>query len=127
MSSKSLNIGGDRDDPFYRYKMPAVSTTLQRKSGGTTVINNTQDICESLRRDAKSIAKFLSKELGRPVQLKSGYWTMHGDLTVQVIQEAIFSYIKAYVLCGVCGNPETVMSSKKLTCKSCGNETKLSG
>ena len=122
---KSLNIGGDTSDPFYRYKMPAVTTTLQRKSGGTTVVDNTADICESLRRDAKIIAKFLSKDLGRPVQVKNSCWIMHGDVSTQTIQDAVFAYIKIYVLCGVCGNPETVMSPKKLTCKSCGNETKL--
>ncbi|KKK79309.1 hypothetical protein LCGC14_2834820 [marine sediment metagenome] len=124
-NSKQLNIGGSASDPFYRYKMPKISTVVQRKSGGTTVVDNTQAICDSLSRDASVIAKFLSKELGRPVQLKNGSWSMHGEVKMQTIQECIFSYIKAYVLCGVCGNPETILHSKKLECKSCGNETKL--
>ncbi len=124
-TAKSLNIGGTNDDPFYRYKMPPVSTTLQRKSGGTTIVDNTSTICDSLRRDAGHIAKFLSKELGRPVRLNKGCWSMHGEVKTQTIQESVHAYIKAYVLCGACGNPETVMRSKKLVCKSCGNETKL--
>ncbi len=125
--NNSLIIGGSEDDPFYRYKMPRITITHQRKSGGTTVVNNTTIVCSSLDRDAKHIAKYLSKELGRPVGLKNGCWTMHGVVNTRVIQDSILKYISAYVLCGVCGNPETVMGigSKQLTCKSCGNKTKL--
>lgn len=122
--ANTLNIGGSANDPFYRYKMPKVTTTLQKKSGGTTVVNNTKAICDSLSRDATHISKFLSKELKRPVQVKNGMWSMHGDVKTEVIQTSIQTYIQRFVLCGVCGNPETIMSNT-LTCKSCGGETKL--
>lgn len=120
----TLNIGGSANDPFYRYKMPKVTTTLQKKSGGTTIVNNTKAICDSLSRDATHISKFLSKELKSPVQFKNNVWVIRGDVKATVIQEYIQAYIRRYVLCGVCGNPETIMTNT-LTCKSCGGETKF--
>ena len=123
--SDQLNIGGSANDLFYRYKMPKISTVVQSKHGGTTVVDNTQTVCDSLRRDASTLTKFLSKELGRQVCLKNGCWTMHGEVKTQSIQDCISSYINTHVLCGVCGNPETILHSKKLVCKSCGNETRI--
>ena len=120
-----MNIGGSPDDPFYRYKMPAVITSYQRKSGGSSIVDNTAAICTSINRDAKHISKYLSKALGRPVVIKNGCWTLHGIVEAQVIQKHINEYISAHVLCKVCGNPETVVESNKLSCKSCGHEIKL--
>jgi translation initiation factor 5 len=118
--ANTLNIGGSADDPFYRYKMPKVTTTLQKKSGGTTVVDNTTAICASLSRDASHIAK-----LKRPVSIKNNNWSMHGEVKAETIQDSVQAYIQKFVLCGVCGNPETVMDTSTLTCKSCGGETKL--
>ena len=121
MNSNTLNIGGQSSDPFYRYKMPAISILYQRKAGGTTVVANTVQICKSLNRDSGAIAKWLSKQLSQPVQVVKGCWQLRGTHTVAELQAKIGEYIKQYVLCRVCGNPETKpVNAAKLECVSCG-------
>ena len=121
MSLNILNIGGQDDDPFYRYKMPAISVAYQRKAGGTTIVNNTAQICTSLKRDPRVIAKWLSKQLNQPVQVTKGCWQLRSMHNVAELQSKLSDYIKQNVLCRVCGNPETTPhGTAQLDCASCG-------
>lgn len=121
-----LNIAGNKDDPYYRYKMPAVETTVLNRKGGTTVVDNTLAIAATLEREEKHIGKYLQHYLKRPVRLQNNKWTMSGIVEQQAIQDIIYKYIGDFVLCAYCNNPETIYTKKSLVCKSCGGETKLS-
>ena len=109
--SNTLNIGGQESDPFYRYKMPAISVVHQRRAGGITIVDNTTQLCKSLNRSPGAIAKWLSKQLSQPVQIVKDCWQLRGTHTAAELQTKIGEYIKQYVLCRGCGNPETKLVS----------------
>lgn len=123
---KFINIGGSNNDPFYRYKMPKLNLTITRKNGGTTIVNNTTDICESIRRKPTQVIPYLRKSLNMSVSYKRGVWIIRGDCDATRLQQALMDYVKSYVLCGVCGNPETAfLNAKTVQCQSCGSQTSL--
>ena len=65
-SPENVNIGNNnQNDPFYRYKMPAlVIKTKGKRNGVKTELVNINDIAKSLSRESESIMKFLGYELG---------------------------------------------------------------
>lgn len=117
---KSLNIGGDPNDPFYRYKMPMVETTFTKKNGGTVVITNAKEIAEAIKRSLKDIAKYMSSVTGSSVRVTRSTIVLQCTIDVKTLQCMIFDYIKEYVLCTACGNPETVIKENQQGCVSCG-------
>lgn len=121
----TINIGGDPNDPFYRYKMPTINTIIQKKSGGTTVITNAGDIATALARELPNLAKYMSGQLRCSVRVKGKTIVIPGQVSSEILQGAINDYITAFVLCKVCGNPETVIKRGQQGCKSCGEITNL--
>jgi len=123
LDSNQININGDENDLFYRYKMPAVKLDFNKKMK-RTIITNSNDIGNSLSRDHKLICKFLAKSMSTQAVLNDGNIVINGIFTDQEIQQQIYAFIQKYVLCGKCNNPETDISKKKdslqLLCKACG-------
>ena len=117
---KSLNIGGDPNDPFYRYKMPMIETTFTKKNGGTVIITNAKEIADAIKRSLKDIAKYMSSVTGSSVRVTGSTIVLQGAVDTNALQGMIFDYIKAHVLCTACGNPETVIKGNQQGCASCG-------
>ena len=65
----SINIGKDKQDPFYRYKRDPISITYNKKKGGTTSINNMPTIARQLKVPGEFTEKFykLIKKSGKPM------------------------------------------------------------
>lgn len=60
-----LNIGGDPEDPDYRYKMPRLVSKIEGRGNGIkTVVVNCVDIAKSLGRLPTTVIKFFGCELG---------------------------------------------------------------
>ena len=122
---RMLPIGQeDIGDPFYRYQMPSLEIRIQGKSKHT-VLENLVDVSEALDRPTDEIIGVLARKLGTRGTLDS----IRGEFTRGQLQEYLQEYIETYVLCSVCGNPETRYSvSKKrmalaLKCKACGSRS----
>jgi len=117
----TLNINGE-DDPFYRYKMPAVQ--VQILGDNTTIITNLTDVAKALNRTPDQILKFLKQHLNTGGNSKKQ--SVNGERPRAEIQAAIGAYIKKDVLCRRCGNPETVIEPRKKRkvthCRACGAE-----
>lgn len=119
---ENINIGSkNSDDPYYRYKMPAlIIKNNGRGNGIKTELTNISDISKSLGRDSASIMKFFGYELGT---LVNGM-TINGKFDEYILKELINKYITKFVSCGICENPETffVIRKKllKKECKACG-------
>lgn len=111
----NLNINNS-DDIFYRYKMPAIQI---KQSTNYTTLLNLSEICKSLDRSEKVILKYLSKKLATASNIKTK--ELNGAYSVSIIQKLIFDFIKEYVLCYSCKNPETYFSGPKMNCKACGH------
>lgn len=125
----SLNINRSVADSFYRYKMPAVIAKVEGKGNGIkTVIVNMTDVAKALARPPGYVTKFFGCELGSQtvMDVKVDRYIVNGEHTAGRFQELLDEFIKKYVLCANCGNPETnlyVTKGEKLeaNCLACGH------
>lgn len=124
-----MNIGGENaGDAFYRYKMPRLQCKIEGRGNGikTNVVNNV-DIAKALERPPEYVIKYFGTELGAQTKFdkKAGTSIVNGAHDQKKLSEILESFIKKYVQCYGCGNPETVIKIKKeniyLKCKACGH------
>ncbi|XP_047075963.1 eukaryotic translation initiation factor 5-like [Lolium rigidum] len=123
------NIGAsNKDDAFYRYKMPRMLTKIEGRGNGIkTNIVNMVDIAKALARPASYTTKYFGCELGAQSKFdeKTGISIVNGAHDTGKLAAILENFIKKYVQCANCGNPETeVLVSKKQTislkCAACG-------
>ncbi|GMH43733.1 hypothetical protein BSKO_11655 [Bryopsis sp. KO-2023] len=129
----TINIGAENgSDPFHRYKMPKPVAKIEGRGNGikTNVVNNV-DIAKALERPASYIIKYFGFELGAltTYDSKIGTSIVNGAHDANTLMRLTESFIKKYVQCYSCGNPETVIKIKKetirLKCKACGSESNV--
>ncbi|KAH7622711.1 hypothetical protein Ndes2526B_g03547 [Nannochloris sp. 'desiccata'] len=123
-----LNIGGENaGDAFYRYKMPKLVARIEGRGNGikTNIVNNV-DIAKALERPTEYVLKYFGLELGAQTKFdkKSGTCIVNGAHDASKLSEILETFIKKFVQCYSCGNPETVVKIKRenilLKCKACG-------
>lgn len=121
----ALNINASID-PFYRYKMPPIETTIQNKCGGQTIITNIDIISKALDRPSIYILKFFGYELGVITQHKNDCYSLNGTHSTSSLQHVLSTFINQFVLCEECNNPQTKLSAKRYgvsqACDACGHE-----
>jgi translation initiation factor 5 len=135
-----INVRRDISDNFYRYKMERLVTKVEGKGNGIkTVVVNLPSVAKSLERDPNYIIKYFAFELGAQTNTdpKDDRWIINGVHESSKLQDLLDGFIKKFVLCKKCGNPETVAHINDprivLDCKACGQRTdvdlrlKLSG
>ncbi|KAL1214294.1 putative eukaryotic translation initiation factor 5-2 [Cardamine amara subsp. amara] len=123
------NIGAsNRNDAFYRYKMPKMVTKTEGKGNGikTNIINNVE-IAKALARPASYTTKYFGCELGAQSKFdeKTGTSLVNGAHNTSKLAGLLENFIKKYVQCYGCGNPETEIIITKaqmvnLKCAACG-------
>ncbi|XP_046372940.1 eukaryotic translation initiation factor 5-like [Haliotis rufescens] len=125
----SFNIDRSNTDPFYRYKMPRLLAKVEGKGNGIkTVIVNMPEIAKALARPPTYPTKFFGCELGAQTQfdLKNDRFIVNGSHESNKLQDLLDGFIKKFVLCPECSNPETNLTvhAKKQTisqrCIACG-------
>ncbi|KAF7829887.1 putative eukaryotic translation initiation factor 5-1 [Senna tora] len=123
------NIGAsNRDDAFYRYKMPKMTTKIEGRGNGIrTNVVNMVDIAKALARPASYITKYFGCELGAQSKFdeKTGTSLVNGAHETAKLAGLLENFIKKYVQCYGCGNPETEIVFTKtqmitLKCAACG-------
>ena len=109
------NIGGDKNDVFYRYKRNTIQTEKIDKQGGLTKITNMQCIQRQLGVGKDFISLFYKaiKKTGHP-QVSTGVF--RGNIPVDVLENILEKLIQEHVLCPKCKLPEW----NKEVCKACG-------
>jgi len=105
-----------------RYQMQSVEIRSQKNN--KTYFTNIEDISKDLNRTSDELLKFLGYHLN--TQTNSSQSSFNGVYSTEKMQEAVYDYIRAYVLCSVCNNPETkIFLSKskkvKIGCAACGH------
>ncbi|KAJ3695800.1 hypothetical protein LUZ60_001177 [Juncus effusus] len=124
-----LNIGAaNSDDAFYRYKMPKMVTKIEGRGNGIkTNIVNMVDIAKALARPPSYTTKYFGCELGAQSKFdqKTGISLVNGAHDTAKLAALLENFIKKYVQCYGCGNPETeILISKSqmisLKCAACG-------
>lgn len=124
-----LNIGaGNKDDAFYRYKMPRMVTKIEGRGNGIkTNIVNMVDIAKALGRPPSYTTKYFGCELGAQSKFddKTGTSHVNGAHDTAKLAGLLENFIKKFVQCYGCGNPETEVIITKsqminLKCAACG-------
>uniref|UniRef100_A0A1D1YWA5 Eukaryotic translation initiation factor 5 n=1 Tax=Anthurium amnicola TaxID=1678845 RepID=A0A1D1YWA5_9ARAE len=123
------NIGAsNRDDAFYRYKMPRMVTKIEGRGNGIkTNVVNMVDIAKALARPASYTTKYFGTELGAQSKFdeKTGVSLVNGAHDTAKLAQLLENFIKKYVQCYGCSNPETEILITKsqtidLNCAACG-------
>lgn len=124
----ALNVNRSISDPFYRYKMPRLLAKVEGKGNGIkTVIANMTDIAKSLERPPTYPTKYFGCELGAQTQVdtKNDRFIVNGDHDANKLQDILDGFIRKFVLCPACENPETTMTVKRnqinSKCRACGH------
>ena len=129
-NNMALNVNRKMVDPFYRYKMPCLVTKVEGKGNGIkTVISNMIDIAKCLKCPAIYVMKYFSYELGAQTQFdaKTNRYIVNGVHEGDKLQNMLDGFIKKFVLCKKCENPETsfkIIEKKcilKSSCEACGH------
>lgn len=107
-----------------RFEIPRAETEIQ---GNKTLIRNFSDISTTLRRDPTHLARYLFKELATPGNIQGSSLILQRKLTGDFIQEKIVSYVKEFIYCRVCGEPDTkFVKEGRMTfiqCDACGGRS----
>ncbi|MCL7029749.1 hypothetical protein MKW94_009066 [Papaver nudicaule] len=119
------NIGaGNSDDAFYRYEvytMPRMLTKIEGRGNGIkSNVVNMVDIAKALDRPASYTTKYFGCELGEQSKFdeKTGVALVNGAHDTGKLDGLLENFIKKFVQCYGCGNPETQVLITK--CAACG-------
>jgi len=129
----ALNVNTKVQDSFYRYKMPPIIAKVEGKGNGIkTVIVNMVDVARALLRPPTYVTKYFGCELGAQTQfdIKAERYIVNGCHDQRKLQDMLDGFIKKFVLCEKCENPETVIKVKKnlvgASCRACGAASEYS-
>lgn len=130
----SLNVNRSVTDAFYRYKMPKLMAKVEGKGNGIkTVIVNMSEVAKAIGCPPTYPCKFFGCELGAQTQFnfKDDRYIVNGSHEAGKLQQLLDVFIKKFILCTECENPETTLhpNEKKgiirQTCKACGHQASL--
>jgi len=104
-----------------RFKVPRPEVVI---SGKRTFIQNFKQICDILNRDPKIVLRYLLRELAAPGVLEGNTAVIMGEKSERVIRSIIDRFVKDYVICPVCKQPDTSLVKEKkmmfIVCMACG-------
>jgi translation initiation factor 2 subunit 2 len=104
-----------------RFNIPEVEIEF---SGTRTIFKNFLTIANLLRRNPTHLSKYLLKELATPGSIEGNSLIFQRKLPSGLLQEKLNSYIKKFVYCKVCGEPDTKLVKEDrisfLVCEACG-------
>uniref|UniRef100_A0A8C6D088 Eukaryotic translation initiation factor 5 n=1 Tax=Moschus moschiferus TaxID=68415 RepID=A0A8C6D088_MOSMO len=125
----SVHVDRSVSDQFCRYKMPRLIAKVEGKENGIkTVTVDMVDVAKALNRPPTYPTKYFGCELGAQTQfdIKNDRYIVSGSHEANKLQDMLDGFIKTFVLCPECENPETDLhvNPKKQTignsCKACG-------
>lgn len=123
-----------KNDEHCRHKMQSIELKLEGSGNGIkTVFPNIDAIANKLQRPAILIVKFLGAELGSisKFEAKDNKHHIMGQFRQSQLQEKVYDFIKKFVLCRNCGDPQTsfLLSGKNKTltmkCVACPHTQKM--
>ena len=105
----TLNINGDENDPYYRYKMPRLFSLKAGKGNGCfTILENLPDVTKAFNHPASIVFKYMGSSLGS--NTTESKWSITGHYTDEELIALLYQYINSFVICPHCGIPELMPS-----------------
>ncbi len=99
--------------------------------GQRTIFRNFMDFPKALRREPEKLLLYLNKELASAGYIAGDRVIFLGRKEPSSFGALIDRYVKDYVICPVCGSPDTrTEKSKKLgflLCEACGARSSIKG
>ena len=107
-----------------RFEIPKVRGHIE---GNKTVISNFKQIAQVLRRPVEHLLKYILRELATPGDLKGSSLILGTKMPASRINEKIRQYAYEFVLCQICGKPDTEFVKEGdfmfVKCAACGAKT----
>ncbi|KAG0235907.1 hypothetical protein BGW42_004553 [Actinomortierella wolfii] len=147
LMASMVNIPSTNPDPHYRYKMPAlevrynparIRTNNPQKEPievpASTVIQNLPSIAKALNRPLEYLSKFIELELGEDYMAalddrQKAFKIQGGEIPRLELMKLVDKFIRRFVLCALCKNPETVLTVFSThimrECGACGMASKI--
>lgn len=104
-----------------RFEIPVAICQIQ---GNKTLVKNFSEILSVFRRDASHLSKYLFKELATPGSVQDKFLVLQRKVPREILQKKIESYVKEFVYCKECGEPDTKLKKEGrifvLKCDACG-------
>lgn len=129
-TKKTVPIGVGITDTFYRYQMEAVDCGYKRRQNKTAILNMVK-IAKDINRSPEEVIKYLGHSLSSSgsYSSKSQEYVLNGNYSQSDIQHRLQEYCEAFVVCGLCCNPETQYKIKRasifLRCAACGGKSQV--
>ncbi|MEM5853458.1 MAG: translation initiation factor IF-2 subunit beta [Candidatus Aenigmatarchaeota archaeon] len=118
---KAMQSLPKKEEEKKRFVVPAIEFEFVGKK---TLFKNFGQIATVLRRDQNHLSKYLLKELAVPGSVEGGTLILQRKLPISLLQEKLNSYIKKFVYCKVCGQPDTNLVKEDrlffMVCEACG-------
>jgi translation initiation factor 2 subunit 2 len=99
--------------------------------GQKTIFRNFMEFPKALRRDPEKILLYLNKELASAGYIQGERVIFLGRKTPSSFHALIDRYVNDYVVCPVCGSPDTRTEKNKklgfLICEACGAKSSIKG
>ncbi len=109
-----------------RFQVPRARVTIQ---GRRSVIMNFNEIAEALQRDPDHLLKFLLNETATRGNFDGTRVIFQGRFNEDSIRNLIEIYTNKYIICPVCGRPDThIVKDKRLSflqCDACGARSSI--
>ncbi|KAG0002296.1 hypothetical protein BGZ79_003268 [Entomortierella chlamydospora] len=145
LMNSMVNIPSTNPDPYYRYKMPAldirinparIRTNNPQKEAievpASTQIQNLMAIAKALNRPLEYLSKIFELELemqGVMEDRQRWFKLCGGELSEQELMIVLDKFIRRFVLCFICNNPETALTIFNThimkECGACGQSTRV--
>jgi len=104
-----------------RFQIPQIEGELQ---GARFVIKNFKKIADYLKRDPKHLAKCLLLSLASSGSMEGETLVLNLKARKEAVQQKLEEYIKKYVFCKICGEPDTRLVKEGriyfIQCDACG-------
>jgi translation initiation factor 2 subunit 2 len=104
-----------------RFQIPQIESEIQ---GTKFIIKNFKKIAEYLKRDPKHLAKFLMQSLASSGGIEGETLVLNSKLRKEVVQQKLEEYVKKYVFCKICNEPDTKLIKEDriyfIRCEACG-------
>jgi len=95
-------------------------------SGSKTIFKNFGEILSVIRREPHHFSKYLFKELATPGNMQNQMLIFQGRIQLAMLNKKIDDYVKEYVCCKECGQPDTRLMKEDriifMICESCGSK-----
>lgn len=109
-----------------RFQVPQVQLIVQ---GTRSIWQNFQEILNVLNRPGKEVLKYVAGQLATAGNIEGGSAIFQGKFSPEGVDDVLARYIDAYVICPVCGRPDTSMEKQTgayyLKCSACGASTSI--